>query len=312
MAESAPLDFSGRGISDPALRGKYIALRARLADLGDVLIGFSGGVDSTLLAAVARDTLGRDKAKACIAVGPSLAEREKVEAHCLAEMMDVELIAYPATEFENPAYVANGPDRCYHCKADLFLHLGRFAARMRTIRRDASPGSAAAGPALLYGGNLDDTRDFRPGRKAAETAGALAPLAEAGLGKAEVRALSRAIGLPTADKPAQPCLSSRIPYGSAVTPAKLAAVEAGEEALAALGFREYRLRHYGDAARIEVPEDQMGLLTPEARSALEATLFRLGFARLEIDPEGFRSGKLNRVLSRETLDRFTEGAPPSI
>ncbi|MEO6098117.1 MAG: ATP-dependent sacrificial sulfur transferase LarE [Fibrobacteria bacterium] len=324
------LDFSGNALLDPALRAKYQALQARLRGLKSVLIGFSGGVDSTLLTALARHVLGRPNVIACMAVGPSLAETERLEAVRLAALMDVELKPYPAKEFDNPAYVANGPDRCFHCKADLFRHLEAFAAAYAEQSLVAlSPGTSADGiqgsaggapgsagdflppaapehrPALLYGGNLDDTRDYRPGRKAAETYGALAPLAEAGLTKADVRALSRAIGLPTADKAAQPCLSSRIPYGSPVTVERLAAIEAGEAVLGSMGFREYRLRHYGDTARIEVPSDQLGLFTPDARMDLEHRLAGLGFSHLEIDSAGFRSGNLNRGLTQRQLGRFT-------
>lgn len=300
--DASRLDFSEARIADAALLAKYRALKDRLRGLGDVLIGFSGGVDSTLLTAVARHALGRDRVLACLAVGPSLPERERLEALELAALMDVAVKTYAATEFENPAYVANGPDRCFHCKTDLFRHLEGFAAAAR------AEGSRAGGPrpALLYGGNLDDTLDYRPGRKAAETHGALAPLAEAAFAKADVRALSRAIGLPTAEKAAQPCLSSRIPYGSAVTPEKLAAVEAGEAELARLGFREFRLRHYGEVARVEVPQDQLGLFTAGTKADLEAILLGLGFARMEIDGEGFRSGKLNRDLPAESRERFLD------
>lgn len=319
MAHS-DLDFTGSNLADPVLAGKYRALLARLRGLERVLIGFSGGVDSTLLTAVARHALGRDRVTACLAVGPSLPESERLEALTLAGLMDVELKSYAATEFDNPAYVANGPDRCFHCKADLFRHLEDFARAAESffptsVIETAADGAGAAVadhgpgshlPALLYGGNLDDTQDYRPGRKAAEAHGALAPLAEAGFTKADVRALSRAIGLPTAEKAAQPCLSSRIPYGTPVTAARLAAVEAGEAALAAMGFREYRLRHFGGTARIEVPEDQMDLFTPEAHDKLASKLEALGFARMEIDPAGFRSGNLNRALTAEQVGRFTD------
>jgi pyridinium-3,5-biscarboxylic acid mononucleotide sulfurtransferase len=278
-------------------------LESRLRALPAALIAFSGGADSALLAAMARRALGRERAKACIAVGPSLPDRELREARELAESLDLELAEFPATEGENPAYVANGPDRCYHCKADLFAHLGTFAA--------AAAGAGGPRPALLYGGNLDDTRDYRPGRRAAAEAGARAPLAEAGLGKADVRALSRALGLPTADKPAQPCLSSRIPYGRPVTPEKLAAVEAGEGVLAGMGFREFRVRHFGDLARVEVAEAERAMLTAEARRAIAARLAALGFSRVEFDREGFRSGRLNEALESGERDRFAPAPDPA-
>lgn len=297
----APLDGL---LPDAGLKERCRDLEGRLRALDTALIAFSGGADSALLAAMARRVLGRERAKACIAVGPSLPERELRAARELAESLDLELAEFASTEGENPAYIANGPDRCYHCKADLFAHLALFAA-------EAARAGAAA-PALLYGGNLDDTYDYRPGRKAASDAGARAPLAEAGLGKADVRALSRALGLPTADKPAQPCLSSRIPYGQAVTPAKLAAVEAGEEALADLGFREFRVRHFGDLARVEVAAAEADRLTPAAREALAARLHDLGFARVEFDPQGFRSGRLNDTLAAAQKDRFAAPATGTI
>jgi uncharacterized protein len=296
LMEQKP-DFSETRLRDPALIAKYLLLTARLRELGKVLIGFSGGVDSTLLTGAARFVLGRDAVTACLAVGPSLAAAEHADAVRLAALMDVELREYAATEFENPAYVANGPDRCYHCKTDLFVHLRRFSE---------AAGQAAEKAALLYGGNTDDTLDYRPGRRAALDHGALAPLAEAGLSKADVRALSRAFGLPTADKPAQPCLSSRIPYGASVDAGKLAMVEAGEAALAKMGFRESRLRHFGDTARIEVPVDQLHLFgDAEAVRILSETLRGLGFPKMDIDPAGFRSGSLNGALSEEMKRRHT-------
>jgi len=281
----APL---GEIITDPGLLERCRDLEARLSAFPSALIAFSGGADSALLAAMARRVLGRDRAKACIAVGPSLPDRELRAARELAESLDLKLAEFAATEGDNPAYAANGPDRCYHCKADLFSHLIRIAA-------DAASASGPA-PALLYGGNLDDTYDYRPGRKAAAEAGARAPLAEAGLGKSDVRTLSRALGLPTADKPAQPCLSSRIPYGQAVTPEKLAAVEAGEDVLADFGFREFRVRHFEGVARVEVAQAEMARLTPALRGALSDRLLDLGFSRVEFDAQGFRSGRLNEAL----------------
>lgn len=285
-------------VADAATREKLRALKARLAQLGEAVIGFSGGADSALLAAVAREVLGRDRVVVCTAVSPSLARQEWDEAQALADRLDLELVPFAGTEFDNPAYVANGPDRCFHCKADLFTHLARIAAaRGRSV--------------LLYGANADDASDYRPGHKAAREHGALAPLAEAGLTKAEIRSLSRAFGLPTADKPAMPCLSSRIPYGSPVTARKLSMVERGETLLRAMGFRECRLRHEGDTARIEVPLDQMGLLSGKARAqALVAALKREGFRKVVVDLEGFRSGSLNESLDGET--RRIHGGGPSL
>lgn len=279
-------------IPDPDLRAKYRLLTDRLAALGEAVIGFSGGVDSTLLAAAARQVLGRGKTLACLAVSPSLARRDQAEALELATRLDLELVAFDGTEFANPAYVKNGPDRCFHCKTDLFLHLERIAAeRGYSI--------------LLYGANADDGSDFRPGHKAAREHGGLAPLAEAGLTKAEIRTLSRAFGLPTADKPAAPCLSSRIPYGTAVTPVRLSAVENGEALLRAMGFRECRLRHEGETARLEVPLDQLVLFSAQerARDLVEA-IKRLGFKNVVVDLAGFRSGSLNAALTDEDRRRF--------
>lgn len=284
-------------VADAATLRKFRALKSRLAGLGEAVIGFSGGADSALLAAVARQVLGRGKVLACTAISPSLAQREWEEAKALADTLDLELVPFEGTEFANPAYLANGPDRCFHCKADLFTHLARIAAaRGRSV--------------LLYGANADDAADYRPGHRAAREHGALAPLAEAGLTKAEIRALSRAFGLPTADKPAMPCLSSRIPYGSPVTAGKLTMVERGEALLRAMGFRECRLRHEGATARLEVPPDQFGLLADRASAEeLVAALRREGFRKVVVDLEGFRSGSLNEALDAGT--RREHGGGPS-
>jgi uncharacterized protein len=288
------LECAEARIPDPALRAKYRLLEERLAALGGAVIGFSGGVDSTLLAAVARQVLGRDRTLACLAVSPSLARRDQEDAVDLAARLDLELVAFDGTEFANPAYVNNGPDRCFHCKADLFVHLRRIAGERNF-------------PVLLYGANADDGSDYRPGHKAAREHGGLAPLAEAGLTKAEIRSLSRSFGLPTADKPAAPCLSSRIPYGTPVTPARLSAIESGEDLLRAMGFRECRLRHVGGTARLEVPLDQMELLSaPERTRELTAALKQLGFKQVVVDLEGFRSGSLNDTLSDEDRRRFAQ------
>jgi uncharacterized protein len=289
--EAAVCDASR--IRDPDLAAKHARLLERLLDLGEAVIGFSGGADSTLLAASARAALGRGKVLAGLAVSPSLARREYDEAVALAARLDLALEPFDGTEFANPAYVANGPDRCFHCKDDLFVHLARLA-------------SARGFSVLLYGANADDLRDYRPGHKAAREHGALAPLAEAGLTKADVRALSRAFGLLTADKPAMPCLSSRLPYGTAVTEARLADVEAGEALLREMGFRESRLRHHGAVARLELPLDQMGLLSaPGAAEGLVTALRARGFEKVEIDPAGLRSGSLNAALTEEDRRRFT-------
>jgi uncharacterized protein len=280
-----------------AARAKYALLQDRLASLGSALIGFSGGVDSAFLLAAARRELGRGSVLACLAVSPSLPARERREAEALAASLDAELVSFQGTEFENPAYLANGADRCFHCKTDLFLHLRRIA-----VERGHGH--------ILYGANADDGLDYRPGLRAAVEQGALAPLAEAGLTKAEIRALSRAFGLPTADKPAMPCLASRIPYGSAVTVEKLAAVEAGEALLRDMGFREFRVRHQGVIARIEVPVDQVEMLAGERLASLEETLRARGFARVEVDPKGFRSGNLNAALPEAEKSRALGGNHP--
>ncbi len=226
---------------------------------------------------------------ACLADGPSLPERERTAALETADGAGFPVRVYSATEMENPEYRKNGADRCYHCKADLFFHLRRLAEE-----------SGFTG--VLYGANADDLGDFRPGHRAAVESGARAPLAETGLGKAEVRALARAWNLPVHDKPASPCLSSRIAYHEEVTEEKLRRIGAAEEILRALGVRELRVRcaEDGKAARIEaLPEDRLRLSDGTVWSGLEREFRALGFRKVVLDAEGFRSGKLNAALSPE-------------
>ncbi len=266
-----------------ALRVKYRQLCDILLSLESAAIGFSGGVDSALLSAVAARVLG-GKAIACLAVSPSLARREYAGAVATARELGLRLEVYAATEFTNPDYVRNDARRCFHCKADLFKHL-RVFAQAHGLRH------------LLYGGNVDDLQDYRPGHDAAHAAEARAPLAEAGLGKNEIRELARLLGISVHQKPASPCLSSRIPYGSAVTPEKLAAVEAGEEVLQDIGFSVSRVRHEGDTARIEVPVSEIPLFAQSPTTdRLVTTLKRHGFKHIVIDLEGFRTGNLNARL----------------
>ncbi|HEY8121924.1 MAG TPA: ATP-dependent sacrificial sulfur transferase LarE, partial [Myxococcota bacterium] len=188
-------------------------------------------------------------------------------------------------ELERPGYRANGPDRCYFCKTELFEVMGKLRAELRF-------------DAAAYGVNTDDQGDFRPGHRAAEEHGVLSPFLDVALSKAEIRALSRAAGLPTAELPASACLASRLPYGTQVTPERLRQVERGEEALRALGFRQLRLRHHGAMARIEIdPAELARALTPEMARAISAAIKPLGFRYVSLDLDGYRTGALNEVLT---------------
>ncbi len=261
--------------------GSLDDLRDVLRDLGRVVVAFSGGADSSLLARVAHDTLGRDAVLCVTALSPSLAGAEEADCRALAGEWDLRWLGVETSEMEDAAYVANGPDRCARCKTALMDALG--------------PVAEAEGATVVLGVNVDDLGDHRPGQAAAAGAGARFPLVEAGFTKDAIRRRSRELGLRTWDKPAAACLASRLPYGTPVTLGRLAAVEVAEAALHALGFGQLRVRHHGDAARLEVePADLAGVV--ERREEVVAAVRAAGFRFVALDLEGFRSGSLNRGL----------------
>ena len=259
-------------------------LRDRLRELDRVVVAFSGGADSAFVAWVANDTLGPERASAVTAVSPSLAAGERDDCAALAREWGLRWREVVTDELDDEGYVANDGDRCYHCKSALMDAL--------------EPLARPVGAAVVLGTNLDDLGDHRPGQRAAAERGAVFPLVDAGFTKADVREASRRLGLRTWDKPAAACLASRVPYGTPVTFAVLDRVGRAEAAMRRLGFRQLRVRHYGDVARIELDADD--LPTAIARRAeLVRAVKDAGYTYVTLDLEGFRSGNLNAAIGKE-------------
>lgn len=279
------------GILQPDKPAETVALEKQerlLASLGvldSLLVAFSGGADSAYLAWAAHQALG-PRALAVTALSPSFSAHDRDQALAFAHAAGLQHECIETREFENPLYVANNPDRCYQCKDELFVQMEALAA-------------ARGFAAIAYGINADDTHDFRPGHRAAAEHKVLAPLLDAGLTKAEIRALSRRAALATWDRPASACLSSRVPYGTAVTPELLGRIEAGEAILRELGFRQFRVRAHDDLARIEIAPEELPRAL-DAQMALEfADRFKaLGFTYVTLDLEGYRQGSLNAALRK--------------
>ncbi len=255
-------------------------LRALLSATGGAVVAFSGGVDSTFVLAVAREVLG-DRTVALTAHSPSVPAAEREEARALARRLGARHLEVESREGDDPHYRANGPDRCFWCKSELY-RLCTAAARAEGLA------------AVVDGFNADDRSDHRPGREAALEAGVLSPLAEAGLSKDEVRAWSEAYGLPTWDKPQMACLASRLPYGTEVTPERLAQVERAEAGLRALGLRSFRVRWHGAIGRVEIAAEEMESAFAR-RAEISRAVKAAGFKLAALDLEPFRSGRMNEV-----------------